>query len=274
MNKKLSLLTFVCLIQATLTFSQIKNKGNISLMVGPAFPTGQFAGTNLFDESSGFAKTGTAISLSYTTKPLLNNWAFLINLAAQKNPINTNAFESTLSKAKIYQGFYFGTGTNNPPPQENYSVYPNWKFENKSWLYASLQVGTKGQFSIDKQNKTWLTTNVTVGVLYLKSPQLKGSSITDTASAFISQSKSSGYGLIYSFGVGMNYYLNRTIFLTSTLNYIGTSKVTFKNVEGTLTTTKGTPGSSSYSIQQSTTTANGQQAVSSINLLIGIGIVL
>ena len=271
--KKLSLLTFAVLIQATCTFSQINDKDNFSLTVGPAFPIGTFANTNLSDGSSGFAKIGETISLSYT-KPISRDWAFLINLTGQRNPINTNAFESNFSKAKIYQGFYFGSELNNPPPQTNYTVYPNWKFEKKSWLCAGLQVGTKGQISLSKQNKTWLTTNATFGVLYVASPQLKGNSITDTATAIIKESKSSGFGLIYSFGFGLNYYLNKGIFLTSTLNYIGTNKVAFKNVKGTLTTTKGTPGTSNYFVQQSTVTANGKQTVSSINLSIGFGIIL
>jgi hypothetical protein len=271
--KNLSLLTFAVLMQTTLTFSQTSNKANVSIMVGPAFPTGHFANTNLYDRSSGFAKVGEAISLSYT-KPISGDWAFLINVTGQRNPINTNAFESNFSKAKFYQGVYFSSDLNNPPPQTNYTIYPNWKFENRSWLCAALQVGTKGQFSLNKQNKTWLTTNAVLGVLYVASPQLKGVSITDTATALITQSKNSGLGLIYSFGFGLNHYLNKKIFFTSTLNYVGTNKVTFKNVRTTFTATKGAPGSPNSSVQQSITTANGKQTLSSINLLIGFGIIL
>ena len=204
---KLSLLTFTILIQTTLTFSQI-HEGHLSLMVGPALPIGHFANTNLSDESSGFAKIGETISLSYT-KPISKDWAFLINLAGQRNPINTKAFENNFSNAKIYQSVYFGSEPNNQPPQANYTVYPNWKFENKSWLYAALQVGTKRQFCLTKQKQTWLTTNANIGVVYATSPQLKGNSITDTAIAIITQSKSAGFGLIYSFGFGLNYYLNK-----------------------------------------------------------------
>ena len=263
---------FAILFHTTLAFSQTKHTGYISLMAGPAFPSGHFANTNLFDQASGFAKAGEAISLSYT-KHVSTDWGLSIGLAAQRNPINTGAFESSFSKAKIYQGFSFGSNPNNPP-QVDYVIYRNWNFETKSWLYAALQRGIKREFSLNNQRTALLVTNANVGVLYVTSPQLKGSSITDTATAIITQNKSSGFGLIYSLGVGMNYYLNKTIFLTSTLNYTGTNNVSFNDVKSTLLITKGMVGSANYSVQQSTVTANGKQALSSINLLVGIGFVL
>lgn len=271
MKNKL-LVTLAFFFQTTIIFSQVSSKGNISITIGPTFPTGQFVNTNLYDESSGFAIIGESISLSYA-KPISKKFAFLINLSGQRNPINTYGFENAFSNAKFFQGVYFGTEPNNPP-QTNFTIYPNWKFEKKSWLYTALQIGGKGQFPLNAQNNIQLITNLTIGALYATSPDLKGNSITDTASAHITQSKSSGFGLIYTLGCGLNYHLNKRMFLISTVNYTGSNNVTFKNIKSTLTTTKGTYGTPEYTIQQSQMTANGKQKFNSINLLFGIGISL
>ena len=269
--RNLLLFLFAFIIPVTTSFSQTNNKGSVALLIGPAFPTGHFSNQNLYDESSGFAKTGETISLEYT-RDFSKHWAILINLTGQRNPINTQAFESSFSKAKISQGLYFGSESNNSPLQNNYNIYPNWKFDNNSWQYGTLQVGVKSQFPLDKQNKIWLTNEALICVLYASSPQLKGRSIRDTASAIISQSKSTGIGMSYSIGGGIKYYLNKKLFFTLMLKYTGSNKVTFNDIKTTLTTTKGKYGSSDYSISQSITTTNGEQTFNSINLLIGIGI--
>lgn len=271
--KTIILFLFACIFLKTSVSAQNNSKASAALVIGPTFPTGHFADNNLYDESSGFAKTGGMVSLEYA-KPFSKHWSLLISVSGQRNPINTGAFESSFSKAKIYQGAYLGADPSSPPPQNNYQIYPNWKFDKKSWLYGTLQVGIKGQFPVSKLNKTWLTTEVVAGILFAKSPQLKGSSITDTASAIITQDKSTGIGMGYSIGGGVKHYLNNTIFFIATLKYSGSNKVTFKDVRSTLTTTKGTYGSLDYSMAQSINTANGQQTFNSINLLFGIGIVL
>lgn len=271
--KKRLVFPFAFIIYTTSTFSQTNNSGSVALAIGPASPTGQFANNNLYNESAGFARIGETIYLEYT-KAFSKHWAILINLAGQRNPINTDALESSFSKAKIYQGFYFGSDPNNPPPQNTYQIYPDWNFDKKSWLYGTFQVGVKGQFPMSKQKKIWLTTEASIGVLYATSPQLKGSSITDTASALIWQDKSTGFGMGYSFGGGVKYCLNNTLFFTTTLKYAGSNKITFKDVKTTLTTTKGAFGSPDYSISQSISTTNGQQIFNSISLQLGIGIIL
>jgi hypothetical protein len=180
--KKRALLFLSMLVQMVLVFSQTNNKGQISLTIGPAFPTGHFANTNLSNEASGFGIPGEAISL-FLAQPFSKDWAFLVSLAGKRNPINTKAFESGFSNLTFSPGIYFGTGPNDPPPQLNYVKYPNWKFEHKSWQYAALQAGIQRRFFIGKQNKVLLTANATEGALGVTSPQLKGSSITDTATA-------------------------------------------------------------------------------------------
>lgn len=272
MNKIL-LFVFFSLLHVGLLFSQTtKDNGCLSLSVGPAVAVGKFAAKDLDKSSSGFAKTGESVSLSYS-KILSKHWGFSVDIHGQRNPLNTNALESSFSQAKISQGVVFGTGTN-PPPQSDYAIYANWKFEKKPWLFGALLAGLNGQSALDKPVKMNLVTKVMLGAVYATSPGLSGSSMTDMATANISQNKSSGFGFIYSVSGGLNYYVSNAIFLSSSLVYIGTNQLTFKDVKQILTTTKGTAGSPEYSVQQSTNTGNSKQMISSVNLSLGIGIKL
>ena len=271
--KKNSFVFIILFFQVTMTLAQDNKKSEISLSFGPAFAIGKFANTDLFNNSSGFAKSGEIISASYL-HPFSKNWKFIVNLSGQRNPINTNAFETTFSTAKIYQGFTFSSDPDNPPLQTNYAVYPNWHFDKKSWLLGSLQIGALRQFSTSGQNKLSPAIKATAGAVYASSPLLKGRSVTDTATAVIEQSKSSRIGLVYTIGGSVNYSLTKRVFLFTVLDYCGTNNLKFKDIKSTLTTTKGTFGSPDYSIQQTVITTEGKQTISSINLLFGISLVL
>jgi len=270
--KKILLAFFLCSTQVSFVLSQtIKDGGSISLLVGPAFPTGKFSSTDLYDKSSGFAKIGESALISYSNL-LSKEWGISVDILGQRNPLNTSAFENTFSQLKLYQGFSLGPDRNNPPPVA-YSVYSNWKFEKKAWLFGALLLGGNGQFAVGNSTKFQLLAKTSLGMVYVKLPGLNGSSITDTATAHIEQSKSSGFGFIYSISGGLNYYLNKSVFLSSALKYVGTNEITFKDVKTTLTTIKAS-GSLGYSIQQSVTTSDGRQMMSSINLSVGVGIKL
>jgi hypothetical protein len=274
--KKILLLFSLTVLQITFVFSQrIKDKGCISISVGPALPVGKFSAKDINDNVSGFAKMGESVSISYS-KLLFKNWGIAIDLRGQRNPLNTTALQNSLSTTTIYQGIPVAlSGINFPPPQFTQVIYPNWQFEKQAWLYGVLLLGPTGQFVIDQSKKITLVTKAMLGVVYAQSPVTKGSSITDTATARIEQSKSSAFGFMYSFSGGVNYSLNKKIFLSAALTYAGTNQITFKDVTSTLLTTKGSftsPGS--FSTQQLTITADGKQSISSVNLLLGVGIKL
>jgi hypothetical protein len=273
--KKILLLLSLTAFQNTFVFSQAKkDKGSISVSFGPALPVGKFSAKDINDNVAGFAKLGQSVSVSYS-KLLSKNWGIAIDLRGQRNPLNTRALQNSLSTTTIYQGILVaGSGLNFPPPQFTQVIYPNWQFEKQAWLYGALLLGPTGQFVIDQSKKITLITKAMLGAVYAKSPVLKGSSITDTATARIEQSKSSAFGFMYSFSGGVNYSLNKKIFLSAALTYAGTNQITFKNVTSSLFTTKGNFTSPGFSVQQSTITADGKQPISSINLLVGIGIKL
>jgi hypothetical protein len=275
--KKILLLFSLTAFKITFVFSQrFKDKGTISISVGPALPVGKFSAKDINDNIAGFAKPGQSVSVSYS-KLVSKNWGIAIDIRGQRNPLNTTALKNSLSTAKISQGisFWSGSVTNIPPPQLTTVIYPNWQFEKKAWLYGALLLGPTGQFTVDKSNKITLITKAMIGAVYAQSPATKGSSITDTATARIEQSKSSAFGFIYSFSGGVNYSLNKKVFLSATLTYAGTNQITFKDVTSSLLTTKGSFTSpAGFSTQQLITTADGKQPISSVNLLFGIGIKL
>jgi hypothetical protein len=273
--KKILLLFSLTTFQINFIFAQrIKDKGSISVSVGPALPVGKFSAKDITDNLAGFAKIGQSVSVSYS-KLLSKNWGIAIDLRGQRNPLNTTALKNSLSTTKIYQGILSGSiFPNIPPPQASYTFYPNWQFEKKAWLYGALLLGPTGQFVIDQSKKITLTTKAMLGAVYAKSPVLKGSSITDTATASIEQSKSSAFGFAYSFSGGVNYSLNKKVFLSAALTYAGTNQITFKEVTTTVTATKGSFASPGFSVSQSIITADGKQPISSINLLLGVGIKL
>ncbi|CAN5417047.1 hypothetical protein BH10BAC3_BH10BAC3_19060 [soil metagenome] len=272
--RKILLLIFYCLTQISFAFSQAtKERDNICISIGIANPIGGFSSTELPDSKSGFAKIGESVSLCYS-KPVTREWSFVAHLHAQRNPLNTSAFEKDLSQAKIYQGFYFFSDPNNPPPQTSYKIYPDWKFEKKSWLCSALLLGGQRQFNAGKPDGIHLFGRVMIGAVYANSPKISGSSFTDVATAHIEQSKSSAFGFAYSIGGGVNYNFTKTMFLTSSLTYFGTNQLTFKDVKATLTTTEGSFGSPEYSVQQSAMTGNAKQIISAVNISVGIGIKL
>jgi hypothetical protein len=272
--KKILFLFSLTAFQISFVFSQrIKDKGTISISVGPALPVGKFSSKDLNDQLAGFTKMGEAVSVSYS-KLLSKNWGIAIDVRGQRNPLNTAALQNSLATKIIYQGTLIAvSGTNFPPPQLTPVIYPNWQFEKKAWLNGALLLGPTAQFAVDQSKKITLVTKAMLGVVYAQSPVTKGSSITDTATARIEQSKSSAFGFMYSFSGGVNYSLNKKIFLSAALTYAGTNQITFKDVTSTLLTTKGSftsPGS--FSTQQLTITADGKQPISSVNLLLGVGI--
>lgn len=248
--------------------------GYLSLTLGPAFAIGNYSGKTLnSSNASGFAKTGQAANITYDH--LLGHYFGLTAiLRGQRNPLDTRALEAKFSEAKFYQAIWFGQSPTQPPPAIPYSTYPNWKFDKKAWLSASLLIGGYGEFEIKKASPLAIIVRLTAGAIYARSPELNGQSITDTATAHITQSRGSAFGLSYITAAGLKYKIAKGVCLLATAEYFETSTLKFKDVVVTTTTTHGTPGLPNYSVAQSRSTGTAQQKISSINITAGIGIQL
>jgi hypothetical protein len=269
MARKYSLAVILTLSMVT-SYSQLKKgKQLVDFSFGPSFPVGAYAGTDLPSNSSGFATTGQFVKISYAN---LQGKQIGISAAihAQRNPINTASIEESFSKVKIAQGPYFFSAPNQPPAQGPYAVYPDWRSEKSSWLFASLLVGGFGEFRRGQTGKAAFTTRMLVGVVYAASPRLSGTSTTDTASAMIEQSRGSAFGLAYSLAGGIRVYVARKVYLLTGLEYFGSSKLVFKDIKSKVGARKDLPGLP-VQIQQAFTTKDVKQRIASVNLNLGIG---
>lgn len=247
--KKISLLLFIGTMYIAAGFSQTKEKGFFSVSLGPAFPTSKFASNNVSDSLAGLAKTGAAISISYS-KMFSRYIGIAVQLQAQRNPVNT----TTLKK-------YF----------EDLTGYTNWNFDKAGWLYGGVMVGPESQMAIGKANKLQFVARIMAGIAYAQLPGISGQSKTANAAGYVEQDNKTATGFILNTMAGLNYSTSNTVFLTAAFSYTGTNKINYKQVKTTVTTTQGTPGSGEYAIQQSFRTVDGKQSISSVNVLLGIG---
>jgi len=83
------------LILGNLLFAQKNPKQYIGLAIGPSFPTGQYAATNLSDSTSGFAKTGIAAEFTYSYR-ITHNIGFQAIINYSGNSVDYQSFKSQL----------------------------------------------------------------------------------------------------------------------------------------------------------------------------------
>lgn len=247
-----------------------KNTDYLDLTVGPSFPLGNFARKDITNSSSGFAKAGEVLKISYTHL-VKKGFGFSITLHGQRNPLNTEALETSFAQVNFYEDVFAGPTANQNPTQYSYRRYDDWKFEKKSWLFGSFLLGGYGQISPRQSKRLLVTAKAMLGILYVHAPEISGKSISDTAMAQIKQNSSSALGFAYSIVGGLKLkFTDRFYFLTQA-EYLGTNKILFKAVESTFTSahySNGFPTSASMQL----TTANGKQQIASINLSVGIGV--
>ena len=272
MKKRISCLA-IALLVFIFSYSQTSpNKGYASFSIGPSFPVSDFGNDDILNNSSGLAKGGQLVNFSYS-RLLGKRLGITASLHGQRNPLNTGSMEKQFSQTGISQGLWFISDPNQPLPPISYTIYPNWEFEKGSWLMGSLLLGGYGEFPLGN-DKIALTAKALAGLAYVSAPAIKGSSITDTATAHIEQTKSSAWGPVYSVGSGLKFDINEKLSLLTQLEYITTANLSFDDVKATLTTTRGTQGTPEFSVAQSVATGQARQTISSINLQFGIALKL
>jgi len=191
-------------------------------------------------------------------------------LYGQRNGLNTNLIAQQFAETAI--PFYYNGGGPN--------YYPNWTIDKKSWYLASFLLGISDELFIGSSGKLSFTAKALIGVADVQLPKLSASSKTDTSFATISQSSASALGLSYLAGVGLKYKWNKKLYFIFSIDYFGTTKISFKNVTETIAATNGglnIPGM--YSLSNSklppqgyTSTTTIQQPIGSIDANFGIAI--
>ena len=248
---KIILSCVACIAFVNNAFSQSTKPNTLSLSLGPAFAIGQFASKEFNSEKSGFAKPGGALALSYT-RFVSKQFGVSININAQHNPMNVEALEDEYNKS--FQGF------------------SSWSFDKRSWLYAAALLGATGQFPLDKKDKFAFVAKAMAGYAFAKSPGIEGNASNTTGMAKVEQDKAKGSGFTYCGGAGINYTINKSVFLTSLVCYNGAPNMKFKDVKTVTTAVQGTIGMPDYQAYQYMTTRDEKQTISSVNVMVGVGL--
>lgn len=250
-------------------FSQAeKTKTRLSFVVGPAIAIGNFGKKDVSSRYAGFAGIGQHITISYQMM-MTKKFGFCAALHGQRNPLATKDLEEGYARTDFGQGVWFGPWPPAPSPTPIY--YPDWKFEKRTWKTASLLVGGFTVFPSRSEKISFMAKGL-IGLVYAAAPGLEGNSITDTATAHVRQEKGTAWGFGFSLGAGLHYELTSSIYLSASLDLLGTNNFRFRDISTTIITTKGRPGSPEYSVQQTVRTFDRSQNISSINAGIGMGI--
>jgi len=264
--KKL-LFFFLVFLLSNAAISQ-NTKSTISINIGPSVPVGNYSKTDQANSLSGYAKMGSAVSLSYAYS-LSDDVSIIAMFALQKNAINTTAFESQLSQSAF--GFAGGAAR----------YYGNWDVQEKSWFNKYGLLGlSKNMLKGKKSNKVSLHVKLLAGLVNSKSPEFNASSKSDTSYVLMTQGSQSATGFCYVVGADAGYKISRLFSIVLSLDYTGSSQLSFKNVQQRITATNGglvVPGLHWFSnsvwppiITQAVYEA--KQPISTINVRAGVSI--
>ena len=269
--KKEALLLLSLLISLVHAHTQSRqHQPHLGISIGPSFPVSHFAQDNITSSSSGFAKTGQAVSISYN-RLIGKRLGLAASLRGQRNPLNIHSMEEEFSKIEVVQGFWTIGDPSQPIPPLPTTNYPNWKFDKQSWVLGSLLLGGYGEFPIGSE-KTSFFAKALAGAIYAKTPRGEGISVTDTATASFVQPESSGFGFSYSVDAGVKFDISKNLSLLTSIEYTETNNLKFDAVTATFTATHGTPGTPEYSVSQSSVYGEPRQTISCINLMLGIAL--
>ena len=198
-------------------------RSSLSLSIGASIPVGDFSKTDANNTSSGYAKTGETVKLSFGYK-----LTKIIGLEAmaygQRNTLNTGAFQKELDKT-----YFFQDARN----------YPNWEVEKKNWMTGSVLAGVTGEYAIDPKNKISIKAKALAGLALVKSPDLKAESRSDNAYATFTGNYGSDKGISFLLGAGLNYKLSNHFGLFLNSEYFKTRKISFKEATEIIMATDG-----------------------------------
>ncbi|HSZ87708.1 MAG TPA: hypothetical protein VK787_16860 [Puia sp.] len=202
------------------------SKNSLSFSIGPSIPVGSFAGTNLSNGSSGFAKIGESVNFSFDHR-LNQHLVFTVMLSGQINRLNTNALKTQLSEYPFFADFS-SIGTRH---------YSNWVVDKKSWCLESLQMGITEEIPFSNNDNLSFTGKILCGATYAQLPLISAQSFSDTSYATYIRRKASAFAFSYLAGAGLKYKFKRKVYFLFDLNYFGAAQFTFKNVQEGITAT-------------------------------------
>lgn len=200
----------ILIFYSALIFSQNANRQYVGLSIGPSFPSGDFAKGNINDSTSGWAKTGVSIQLSYAYRLTHNIGIYVTSI------FSSNRFDNIRYKDALE--------TENPEYGVSVESTKNWSgggiligpyirlplSDNFSWDF-------RGSFGFFGANSPKITIRTTL----LTDESQKNEYLRESGSAF-------SYG--YSFGTGFKFKLSKYYVLLFG-DYLS-SQLKYKNASG------------------------------------------
>ena len=273
MKRRLLFLIPAFLALGSFIYSQpVKNKDQLSFSIGSSFPVGQYANKNINSNKAGIASVGGAVNFSYTHMSK-KKISIVASLIGQINPLRRYSMEESFSERKfVWPILVVWSGSGPPPfPPQSSVTYSNWKFKNSTWKLGTLLLGGYKEFKTRSPNIAF-TSKLQAGLVFVSSPEVDGSSITDTTNIHVTQTNASAFGFSYLVSGGLKIKLNAKINFLTSVEYFGTNNITFKNIVASLLAIKSTSNPANNTAFQNTTTANAKQRITSVNLFAGFGL--
>jgi len=206
MKKLLIVLLFV----VHFSFGQSVNRQYVGLSVGPSIPLSDFKKTVLADSTSGFAKTGIALSFDYAYR-FTHNFGMQLIINYSGNSLNTGSYEDQLE---------------NTLPEYNVSVEST-----DNWTSGGLFLGPYLRFPLT--NKLSWDFRVLAGYFGSYSPRvlIRRSKIEDPSVLerhYIERARANGFG--YLVGTGVKYKV-KSYYILVFGDYVS-SNLEFKDAVG------------------------------------------
>lgn len=183
-------------------------QGYIGLSVGPSIPVGNFASTDLNNETAGLAKPGAIFDISFAYPLGQGSFGIMGLLRGQANPFDAQALADELARMS---------------PGTAFTV------EAKPWSVGGLMAGGYGVFYVT--DRTSFEARAMIGFMNASSPEIK----IKTGSDWVRQSSVAGNTVGFLVGAGFRFDISKRMYLLTMLDYMG-EKPEFKDYEITSST--------------------------------------
>jgi hypothetical protein len=226
---KLSLL-FILLLSAK---GLSQDKGYIAVTLGPSFPVGNFADTDVDNDAAGLAQGGAIFDVTFTYK-LAKKLGVVAILRGQANNVDNAVIENEL---------FTQTGR-------------TWTADTEGWTTGALLVG--GYASLPISRKIAFEPKAMIGFAGVTSPELNITLDGSGGAGWVKQDSEMAESFSYLVGAGFKFDVGRKICLLVNVDYFAT-KPKFKDIQIT-SSEGGAPERISFT-----------QNMAAINLGFGIG---
>lgn len=257
-----TIIFLLCLLCGEAAYAQ-QNRWTVDVSGGLALPVGKFAGKNIYDSTSAFAKAGPVINVSGSYR-VAGHFGVTALLGVQRNATDNNA-ESTKLDA-VDPGYVFSVN-------------------DQAWKLGRLMGGVYGHWFLDHCQRLGVRVQVLVGVMKVDFPTqtvtewVKGDPNAGSDESIVDWYKTNPQ-FAYQAGVGIDYALNRRLFLKIDADYEGArQRVLYPAVVLASRATPGAPpeGFSEGSVPPPQTvpinnTVPYTQPLTTINYCLGIGV--